>query len=168
MAQSESLSEFPLAYLITFTTYGSWLHGEDKGSVDRQHNRIESDFAPGDAKRTAAMKDRMSGATVVLTNAQCGAVHQAIAGVCEYRNWELFAINVRTNHVHAVVSATVKPEKIMSDFKAWATRKLRKARLVNAEQKIWSRHGSTRYLWEDRSVEAACKYVLEGQGVDLS
>jgi hypothetical protein len=28
-------SGFPLAYLITIRTYGTWLHGDEKGSVDR-------------------------------------------------------------------------------------------------------------------------------------
>ena len=28
--------KFPLAYLITWTTYGTWLHGDDRGSFD--HN----------------------------------------------------------------------------------------------------------------------------------
>jgi hypothetical protein len=29
----------PLAYLITFRAYGTWLHGDSRGSVDRFHNR---------------------------------------------------------------------------------------------------------------------------------
>jgi hypothetical protein len=28
----------PLAYLITFRSYGTWLHGDPRGSVDRFHN----------------------------------------------------------------------------------------------------------------------------------
>lgn len=32
---------------------------------------------------------------------------------------------------------------------------------------MWSRHGSTRYLWKDESLEAACRYVREGQGGEL-
>ena len=28
----------PLAYFITFTTYGTHLHGSAKGSVDLEHN----------------------------------------------------------------------------------------------------------------------------------
>ena len=28
-----------LAYLITFRCYGTWLHGDSRGSVDRFHNR---------------------------------------------------------------------------------------------------------------------------------
>jgi hypothetical protein len=39
------MSEFrdehiPLAYLITFRAYGTWLHGDRRGSVDRFHNRF--------------------------------------------------------------------------------------------------------------------------------
>lgn len=29
----------PVAYFITFTTYGTWLQGRDPGWVDRQHNQ---------------------------------------------------------------------------------------------------------------------------------
>ncbi len=28
----------PLAYFITFTCCGTWLHGDERGSVDREHN----------------------------------------------------------------------------------------------------------------------------------
>ncbi len=28
----------PLAYFITFRCYGTWLHGDRRGSVDRFHN----------------------------------------------------------------------------------------------------------------------------------
>jgi len=28
----------PLGYLITCRTYGTWLHGDARGSVDRDHN----------------------------------------------------------------------------------------------------------------------------------
>ncbi|MEQ8849023.1 hypothetical protein, partial [Botrimarina sp.] len=75
--------------------------------------------------------------------------------------------NVRTNHAHAVVAAAATPERVMNDFKSWATRRLRDSGLVDRSAKVWSRHGSTRYLWDKRAVEAACCYVAEGQGPDL-
>ena len=28
----------PLAYFLTFTTYGTWLHGREEGSVDRDNH----------------------------------------------------------------------------------------------------------------------------------
>jgi REP element-mobilizing transposase RayT len=168
MAHSVSLSELPAAYLITFHTYGSWLHGEEKGSVDRQNNRPKTEFTPTDCERLEAMRQRMSGDAVTLNDLQRRCVEQAIIGVCKHRFWSLLAINVRTNHIHIVVSVAGSPEKAMSDFKSWATRKLRETDLIRPKEKIWSRHGSTRYLWDDRAVEAACRYVIEGQGNDMS
>ena len=69
-----------------------------------------------------------------------------------------------SNHVHVVVSADgVKPEKVMADFKAWATRRLREAEQVSSEALVWERHGSTRYLNTRDSLDAACHYVLNCQ-----
>jgi len=33
--------DIPLAYFITFRTYGTWLHGDERGSIDRYHNRYK-------------------------------------------------------------------------------------------------------------------------------
>ena len=32
-------NEFPLAYFISFRTYGTWLHGDERFSVDRKQNK---------------------------------------------------------------------------------------------------------------------------------
>lgn len=78
----------------------------------------------------------------------------------------MHAQSVRTNHVHAVVAAECRPEVVMGAFKACSTLALRGAGLLGAGSAIWSRHGSTRYLWTERAVEAACVYVLERQHRD--
>ena len=33
---------YPFAYFITFTTYGTWLHGDKRKSVDPKHNQYIS------------------------------------------------------------------------------------------------------------------------------
>ncbi|MGH9880906.1 MAG: transposase, partial [Pyrinomonadaceae bacterium] len=48
----------------------------------------------------------------------------AVKETCEIRKWLLWAFNIRTNHVHTVVSAKCSPESILSAFKANATRKM--------------------------------------------
>lgn len=42
---------YPIAYLITFTTYGTWMHGDKRGSVDKRHNRYGSEFVSRDLAR---------------------------------------------------------------------------------------------------------------------
>jgi hypothetical protein len=54
----------------------------------------------------------------------------------------------------------------MNGFKSYATRKLRKESLFNQTDKIWSRHGSTTYLWTEESIDAAVDYVMYSQGDD--
>jgi REP element-mobilizing transposase RayT len=104
---------------------------------------------------------------IKLDSRQRPLVEQAVREVCEKRKYWLRAINVRTNHVHTVVSAAIKPEPILQAFQAYATRKLRQAGLLAADVKPWSRHGSTPYLWKERHVERAIDYVVHGQGDDL-
>ena len=38
--------DIPLAYLISFRAYGTWLHGDRRGSVDRFHNRYGTPRIP--------------------------------------------------------------------------------------------------------------------------
>jgi hypothetical protein len=52
----------------------------------------------------------------------------------------------------------------MNTLKAYATRKLNSAGLDGLGRHRWSRHGSTRYLWNRKQVEAAIAYIADGQG----
>ncbi len=101
---------------------------------------------------------------LLLSNAQRQVVELAIREVCDYRDYVLHAVNVRTNHVHSVVSAPCNPEQVMDSFKSYATRKLREAGLLDRNIKRWARHGSTPYLWTEDDVRRAIDYVLNGQG----
>ncbi len=66
-----------------------------------------------------------------------------------------------------VVTAAKKPEPILVAFKAYATRALRRAKLLAEGTRPWARHGSTPYLWKERDVEKAIEYVLLYQGDEL-
>src|SRR2546426_5533490 len=55
----------------------------------------------------------------------------------------------------------------MNDFKAYATRKLRERGLVDDQRRVWTRHGSTRYLNDDAPLDRASQYVIEEQGAML-
>jgi REP element-mobilizing transposase RayT len=80
----------------------------------------------------------------------------------------LHAVNVRTNHAHAVVSiGVVKPERALNAFKANATRQMREDGNWPQTHSPWADKGSKRHLWTERSVALAIDYVLNGQGEDL-
>ena len=158
-------NEFPLAYLITIRTFGTWLHGDERHSVDRHGRNIYgTPDIPPNQKLEEIMKSELKQSPVVLNDSQRKAAESAIRELCEQRRYSLQAINVRSNHAHAVVSAQAKPERIADAFKAFATKKLREEKLFPKGLRIWSRGRSRRYLWKPRHVAKAIDYVLYGQG----
>jgi REP element-mobilizing transposase RayT len=157
---------FPLAHLITIRTYGTWLHGDDRHSVDTHddYNIYGTPDRGADKKLHDVMKENMKNPSFTLDLEQRRAVKTAINEVCEYRGYRLLALNVRTNHIHVVASAGNTPETVAREFKRYATRKLRSDHLVSKNRKVWSRGESCRYLWKQHQVEQAIGYVLYQQG----
>jgi REP element-mobilizing transposase RayT len=155
-------------YLITFACYGCHLHGSESGSVDREHNVRGTPVLELDPARATAEKRRMEQPPYDLDQLHREAVLEAIQEVCAYRGWTLLAAHVRSSHVHTVVEAEVLPERIMSDFKTYASRRLSRMSLDEPNRKRWARHGSTRWLWKPQHVSAAIQYVVAEQGPAMS
>jgi len=162
-------NEFPLAYLITFRCYGTWLHGSERGSYRRNFRSLSGvSSVPSRPSLEAAERRQLKNAPIRLNERQRTIVERAIREVCTYRGYRMRAINVRTNHAHSVVSALTGPEPILDAFKSYSTRALREAGLLSGKAKPWARHGSTIYLWKERDVEKAVEYVLLGQDREFS
>jgi REP element-mobilizing transposase RayT len=155
-------------YLITFRCYGTWLHGDERGSVDRRYyNTFGAPKIAPDAEKVLRKASQRKHQPFFLGQRERMIVENAIKEVSISRGYGLFALNVRTNHAHLVTSNSGTPERMMSSFKAYATRALRANRLIEHDQPPWSRHGSTRYLWTDEHVSQAIDYVVNGQGDEL-
>ena len=113
-----SNTDIPLAFLITFRSYGTWLHGDERGSVNRFRNQYESTLLPPEKKWLETNTQRLRQEIVILDAAQRNCVEAAAHETCEIRGWHLHAIKVRTNHVHLVVSVgEKKPEIALNAFK---------------------------------------------------
>jgi hypothetical protein len=118
-------TDAPLAFLITFRCYGTWLHGDERGSVDRHNNKYGAPYNPSIEHWKAINMDRMRHEPVKLNATQRNSVEKAIIDTCRKRGWGIFAVNVRTNHVHMVTSiGHTKPDAALSAFKANATRQM--------------------------------------------
>ena len=155
-------------YLITFRCYGAWLHGDERGSVDRRYyNRYGGAKIKSDLETQARKASLLKSESFFLGAAERQVVDVAIREVCGSRGYGLFGLSVRTEHAHIVVSNAGKPERIMDSFKAYSTKALRAAGLLSTDAKPWSRHGSTRYLWTEDHIAHAVDYVVNGQGGEL-
>jgi REP element-mobilizing transposase RayT len=159
-------TDTPLAYFISFRSYGTWLHGDARGSIDRRHNVYGMPYMEPSKDWQSYNQQLLKAKPFFLNDRQRQVVEDAIRETCRIRRWTLLALNVRTNHVHVVVSAKKEPELVLNAFKANATRRLREERLWPHKFSPWAFKGSKRRLWNEKSVERAIDYVLYGQGDD--
>src|SRR5437660_5089073 len=105
------------------------LHGDGRGSVDRFHNRYGAPMLPPDAQRRKCEQGLLTQAPVNLNASQRAAVERGIRETCTFRRWLLWAFNIRTNHVHTVVSANCNPESVLSGLEG-------KRHALNARERI--------------------------------
>ena len=96
------------------------------------------------------------------------AVLDALQERCSEKQWVLLAAHVRTTHVHIVLGADIRPERIMNDLKSYASRYLNRMGLDEPDRKRWARHGSTRWLWKREDVSAAIRYLVDEQGLAMA
>ena len=151
----------PVGFLLTWTTYGTWLPGDERGWAWKGKGLQQ----PDPIRRQAA-HDRMTEPACALDDEQRDLVEKTIKDHCRIRKWHLHAVNCRTNHVHVVVSAHRDPEDIRDQFKAWCTRKLKelqRRRHESVRENWWTERGSQRYLGDEVSLEAAIRYVQDAQ-----
>jgi hypothetical protein len=151
-----------IAYFSTWTTYGTWLPGDDRGWFDGGRGWREPD-----ERRAFASALMMTADALTFSPAQRRLVEAVVAEHSSFRGWELHAVNCRTNHVHVVVSAGGCPLALpRTQYKAWSTRKLKEQAKANGGRprvNWWTERGWDVYIDDDEELAAVVAYVLEGQ-----
>lgn len=162
-------------WLLTWTTYGTWLPGDQRGFVSNvrdgpgpevRHNIPGAPYDVDDERVRQRALDRLIGEPVRLTSEQAGIVAAQFRKTAGYRGWSLLAVAVMANHVHLVVGVSGDPEpaQLLHDFKSYATRALKARGHVPSGGRWWTESGSRRKLPDERALAAAIAYVLRQRG----
>jgi hypothetical protein len=154
-----------IAFFYTWTTYGTWLPGDERGWFKRGGGLQTPDWM---RELEAALL--MTAGALVLDAAQRHVVEKTVADHCRIRKWVLHAVNCRTNHVHVVVTADRKIHEVREQFKAWCTRKLKEHQQAlpqnnrtASREKWWTERGWDEYVDDEEGLAAVNGYVREGQ-----
>lgn len=158
----------PIAYLLTWTCRGTWLPGDARGWVNRDHNQFGGPRLKPEPRLQSFVDDSLQQEPLALDDRARTMVEEAIREHCAHREWRLYAISVRSNHVHVVVWGASPPERIMQSLKSWATRRLRAEGVTGSRRLPWTTHGSTKYLWTNESLATAVDYVIRRQDLKSS
>ena len=147
-----------IAYFLTWTTYGTWLPGDDRGwnrkgvLENLPANPLFEEMA------LASLKEE----PFLLSHAAQEVVETTIGKHCEIRAWQLHAANVRSNHVHVVVTSPgYQPKTVASQFKAWSTKRLKP--IHPNRTKFWTQGSSCRWINTEDDLASAIEYTLEAQ-----
>jgi REP element-mobilizing transposase RayT len=162
-----SSNDFSVLYLMTFTCYGSHLPGDARGSFDHVRGGERHELAPNPGLESYHRHRMLESPYLLSTPAARRTVRDAIVEVCQFRSWFLYALHVRTNHVHGVMDAEALPSRILHDWKAYASRSLKKAEEEPSRRAFWTHGGSARRILTAEDLSNTIDYVLQGQGEPL-
>jgi REP element-mobilizing transposase RayT len=153
----------PLAYFITFTTYGTWLHGDSRNSVIRNNN-FPKLIAPN-SRLYLQKQQTLKYPPVRLNSNQRSIVLETVIRHSKLKNWNLFAVHVRSTHIHAILYTNRKVDTVMTALKTWSTRQLRSSGYKNP--KFWTVNGSKKYIFTDAKLRQKIHYVIYEQGTPM-
>ena len=159
-------------WLLTWTTYRTWLPGDRRGFVSRVRQNDGTHVihnvpgTPVDSNLPGleqAMRRSIKGRPIRLTQEQAAAVLDQFRETVAYRGWQLLAAAVMANHPHLVVGVPgdAEPERMLHSFKSYASRALNKRWQRPSNETWWTSSGSKRKLPEQRAVSSAVRYVLD-------
>ncbi|WP_439625654.1 transposase [Gemmata sp.] len=159
-------------WLITWTTYGTWLPGDARGFVTDLRDEFGDKYRLNQPSTECASdlpglrrfsEDNLKGPPIWLSPEQATAVPPQFSETAAYRGWRLLACAVMANHVHLVVGVPgdPQPSKLLQSFKGYASRPLTAGWGRPPSGTWWSEGGSTRKLPDHKAVFAAVRYVRD-------
>ena len=127
--------------MITWTTYGTWLQGDERGYV--KNGRIR----PGNKALMQSNKQSQSQNAVKLSKAQRKAVKEAISKQAKLQNQHIYALSVQSNHVHIVAEYIPLPiSKVVAYYKKAGRLALK---VLGYNGKLWTRGYDKRFCFDE-------------------
>ena len=156
-------------YLLTWTTYGTWLPGDERGFVGRVpddkgghviHNLPGEPYDADEPRLRVDAKRKLKGPVVRLIGKHARVCIKAFHEVCERYDLTIYAGAIMANHVHLVVSsAESEGPRLLNLFKGVSSRRLGQAFGRQPSGSWWTTGGSRRLLPNERAFDHAVNYV---------
>jgi len=140
-----------VGYMVTWTTYGTWLPGDERGFVEN------GQILQGDLKTLERNKKRQKSPIVKLNRREIKLVRQVILSEAERIGHEIKALTVCTNHVHLAARPNIKSiEDIIGRYKSITTHTLWKH---GRKGRIWTIGYDKRFCFSEEELKQRIQYV---------
>ena len=159
-------------WLLTSTTYGNWLPGDERGFVSNvrdgpgpevRHNIPGTPLDAGLPALERTARTQLKCPPIRLVQDQAETLWHQFQETAAHRQWQLLAVGVMANHVHWVVGVPgdPNPDSLLRDLKSYGSRALNERWGRPASGTWWTESGSKRKLPNEAAVLAAIKYVVD-------
>jgi REP element-mobilizing transposase RayT len=158
---SDGVSDFPLAYHITFGTYGARLHGGGRPTVHHQQNRPGDAFIRVDPTLQATEKARLNGPVVRLDANMRASVERWMPAICQRGGWRLWIAAAQHDHLHVLLSASRRGKAVRRWLKTWLGAALTDAFGEPAGGRWWAKGGSVKWVWDQPYLQRVHAYIRQ-------
>ena len=139
-----------VGYMVTWTTYGSWLPGDKRGYIE--NGRI----LEGNKQIHKACEKLQKHPTVKLNQMEKEIVRTAIIKEAERIGQKIETLVVCSNHIHIASRPGVKSiERTVCMYKSAATRALRSRR----KGPVWTKSFDKRFCFSEADFASRIKYI---------
>ena len=167
------MGDRPFALHITWTCYGTWLPGDERGYVSNtlrpgggfrpKENTPGAPYTADDPYTRERARALQTGTTVVLTEELALVAAKALVEAAARRAWRIVRGALMANHVHMVVLDSLPDgPAVRRALKGSSQAAL--SEHVGGSRRWWTAGGSDRYKNDDAAIAAAIQYVADQQG----
>jgi REP element-mobilizing transposase RayT len=138
-------------WLLTWTTYATWLPGDPRGFVSNiedgiRHNVLGTDYDSDMPTLQQYMSQKLRGAPIYLIKEQAQVLLKQFQETTTTRGWTLIGTAIMMNHIHILVGVPgdPEPEDLLRDFKNYGSRALNRRWGKPESDTWWTVSGSKR------------------------
>jgi REP element-mobilizing transposase RayT len=151
--------DWPIAFHITFGTYGTRLHGDPRGTVDRRHNFYGDPIIGADADWQREEQVSLKFPVVLLDDQQRRFIESTIPAICDRGTWKLHVCAAKEDHVHTVLSTSSDGQVVRRLLKRWLSDAVSQRWPRLPGQAWWAECGSVKWVWTQDYYQQVYDYV---------
>ncbi len=141
-----------VGYMATWTTYGTWLPGDERGYVNNKGQTLR-----GDKEVLQKNRGRQKTPPVKLNKQEKNIAQQIILNEAKKIRHKIIALAVCTNHIHLLAEPHQQSiEGIIGRYKSITTRAFWE---YGRKGKIWTRGFDKQFCFTMKELTARTKYV---------
>lgn len=170
-----SFESFDRVWFLTWTTYGTWLPGDERGFVspkfdeikpEKRNNVVGIAYDKDRPRLQEIAKSKLIGDLIYLQNEHTTTIRNQFEETAEHRGWVIVIAAIMANHIHLVVGVFGDPEpsNLLRDFKSYASGALNRQFSKPQSGTWWTEQGSKRKIKDARHFAAVVNYVRNQKG----